>query len=203
MSVLRTAWEYAPEFVRSRVHAARYGALPHAQWLREVMNRDVRAVLDGLGPADLDIVEISGDNWGDLPWRSRAVLEFPGFDLCDPASFAGPFDLVLCEQVLEHVEDPLAAVRTLRRLCKPEGHVLVSTPFLLRLHGHPEDFWRFTPAGMEKLLTSQGLSPVWVRSWGNRRAVRANLGRWATYRRGRSLRNEADVPMVVWALAHP
>lgn len=167
------------------------------------MNQDVSRVLHDLGPAGLDVVEVSGDLHGDLAWKSRTLLEFPAFDLCAPPRDLKQFDLVICEQVLEHVADPITAMHTLRRLCRPQGHVLVSTPFLLRLHGHPGDYWRFTPTGLEHLCRCQGLEPLWVRSWGNRSVVRTNLRRWRTARRWRSLRNEPAVPIVVWSLARP
>jgi hypothetical protein len=81
--------------------------------------------------------------------------------------------------------------------------VFVSTPFLIRLHDFPGDYWRFTPAGLEFLLRSQGLSPLWVKSWGNRRCVVANFDRWPATRRWRTLKNEPHLPQVVWSLAKP
>lgn len=198
---LRGLWQLLPARVRQPVYTLRYGAPPDRQWLREVMNRDLGALFADLGPERLDVVEVSGDLRSEVPWRSYRSLQFPDFDLCEPGQHPGRYDLVICEQVLEHVRDPLAAARTLRALCREDGHVLVSTPFLLRVHGSPDDFWRFTPRGLWKLLESQGLSPLWVRSWGNRRAVAANLRRWRTYRPWHSLRNHPEVPMVLWSLA--
>jgi len=147
-------------------------------------------------------VEVSGANWTGLPWRTHEMVDYPGFDLCAPPQMLpGPYDLVICEQVLEHVRDPMTAIRTLKRLCKPSGHVFVSTPFLIRLHGHPEDFWRFTPTGLDHLLRSQGLSPLWVRSWGNRRVIVANFDSWVARMPWQTLRDEPNLPVVVWPLA--
>lgn len=174
------------------------------QWLRATVTPDTQRTFESLGPSNLDAVEISGANWTDMPWRSHRSLDFPMFDLCaPPEQLPGPFDLVICEQVLEHVRDPLTAVRTLRGLCKPDGHVFIATPFLVRLHGHPEDFWRFTPTGIDQLLRSQGMRPLWVRSWGNRRVVVANFDRWVIRMPWQTLRNEPELPVVVWALAVP
>jgi len=177
---------------------------PPPQWLRAVMNPDTRRVFETLGPSALHVAEISGADWADMPWASRTQLDFPEFDLCNPpAELPGPFDLVICEQVLEHVLDPLTAVNTLRRICRDDGHIFVSTPFLVRLHEHPGDYWRFTPDGMEVLLRSQGLRPLWVRSWGNRRVVAANFDDWVPRLPWQTLRNEPDLPAVIWALAQP
>lgn len=165
------------------------------------MNADATRTFADLGPQRLDVVEISGSFWADLPWKSRVALQYPEFDLCDASTDLPQYDLVICEQVLEHVEDPITAVKTLRRLCKPSGHVFVSTPFLLRIHDRPADYWRFTPAGLLRLLHCGGLEPLWVRSWGNRHVVRANFDKWAIALPWSSLRNEMDLPVVVWALA--
>jgi SAM-dependent methyltransferase len=189
-------------WVRYAVRDVHSWAPTHRQWLREVMNRDVALVFASLGPEQLHVVEISGDSWQGLPWKSYTRLDYPAFDLCHPPDDVDPrYDLVICEQVLEHVTDPLNAVRTLRRLCSDEWRVYVSTPFLVALHGHPGDYWRFTPSGLRCLLESQGLSPLWVRSWGNRQVVTASFDRWAPYRRWKTLKNEAHLPAVVWALA--
>ncbi|KAI8904470.1 S-adenosyl-L-methionine-dependent methyltransferase [Gorgonomyces haynaldii] len=37
------------------------------------------------------------------------------------------FDLVVALEILEHVKDPQAFVETLKRLCKPQGHIFIST----------------------------------------------------------------------------
>jgi SAM-dependent methyltransferase len=41
---------------------------------------------------------------------------------------AGQFDLVLAVEVIEHVENPWEFVRGLRKLVRPGGYILVSTP---------------------------------------------------------------------------
>jgi SAM-dependent methyltransferase len=179
----------------------------HPQWAREVMAKDTQREFDALMPADLHVAEISPApeaGWREMPWASYTALDYPQFDLCRQSeSLPGPFDLVICEQVLEHVVDPITAVDTLRRLCKGAGHVFVSTPFLVRLHDFPGDFWRFTPSGLELLLRYRGLEPLWVRAWGNRRAITANFDRWTSRLPGQSLRNEENLPVVVWAMARP
>ena len=194
---------HLPRSIRDRAKTG----LPYTaegQWLRAVMIPDTRRVFESLNPTSLHVAEISGALWTELPWASRTQLDFPEFDLCEPpAELPGPFDLVICEQVLEHVVDPLTAVNTLRRMCKLDGYVYVSTPFLVRLHDWPGDYWRFTPDGMAVLLRSQGLKPLWVRSWGNRKAVAANFDRWVPRPPWGTLRNEPGLPAVVWALAQP
>jgi hypothetical protein len=165
------------------------------------MNRDLDEFFAALPPSSTDVIEVSGDLRADLPWKSYQSLAYPEFDICAASVQAADAGLVICEQVLEHVRDPYLAVGNLAKLVRPSGLVLVSTPFLVRIHDHPEDHWRFTPSGLRLLLEAGGLEVLWVRSWGNRGCVTANLRRWVAHRPWRSLRNEKDVPLVVWALA--
>ncbi len=64
----------------------------------------------------------------------------------------GSFDVVLCNQVLEHCDDPAQAVRELRRATAPRGRVLASTHGVMPYHPSPTDYWRWTHAGLEKLF---------------------------------------------------
>ena len=66
------------------------------------------------------------------------------------------FDVVLCLQVLEHVPDPAAAVRELRRVVRPGGRVLLTTHGVYPYHPNPEDLWRWTHAGLERLFRNNG-----------------------------------------------
>jgi SAM-dependent methyltransferase len=68
----------------------------------------------------------------------------------------GSFDLVICNQVLEHCDDPARAVSELRRVTVPGGRVLVTTHGVMAYHPSPTDYWRWTHAGLEKLFTDNG-----------------------------------------------
>ncbi|MHB8470409.1 MAG: class I SAM-dependent methyltransferase [Gaiellaceae bacterium] len=68
----------------------------------------------------------------------------------------GSFDIVLCLQVLEHVRNPAAAVRELRRVVRPGGRVLCSTHGVYPFHPNPDDLWRWTHDGLERLFRDNG-----------------------------------------------
>ena len=73
------------------------------------------------------------------------------------------FDVVLCIQVLEHADDPAQAVRELRRVAKPGARVLASTHGTQVYHPSPQDHWRWTHTGLERLFrTSAEWSSVTV-----------------------------------------
>jgi len=175
------------------------------QWQRVPLNAAVDRHLEALGPSGLTAAEISGDAQSRRPWKRFASLDYPAFDLCAPLELTERFDVVICEQVLEHVVDPWAAASNLRGLCVPGGRVVVSTPFLVRIHELPAygmpDYWRFTPRGLRVLLESAGLTVDEVGSWGNRACVAGNFDRWPAYRRWHSLRDEPDLAVQVWAFA--
>ncbi len=76
-------------------------------------------------------------------------------------------DFVLCEHVLEHVLDPLAAAREIERVLRPGGIALIKVPFNYPWHGGYIDFYRFTPAGylaafrrLEAVHIGHGPGPV-------------------------------------------
>jgi SAM-dependent methyltransferase len=66
------------------------------------------------------------------------------------------FDVVLCTQVLEHVDDPARAVRELARVTAPGGRVLASTHGVMLYHPNPQDLWRWTHTGLQRLFESAG-----------------------------------------------
>jgi SAM-dependent methyltransferase len=68
------------------------------------------------------------------------------------------FDFVLCTEVLEHVSDPARVLAELRRILRPGGRLLLTTPFVLELHEEPYDFFRYTPHGLRSLVESAGLA---------------------------------------------
>jgi hypothetical protein len=178
---------------------------PSDHWQRLELNRAIDRHLRTLDTTRLTAAEISGSAHASRPWRAYTSLNYPDFDLCAPLEREGGVDVVICEQVLEHVVDPCAAARNLRALCAPGGHVVVSTPFLVRVHELPmygmRDYWRFTPRGLRTLLEHAGLRVDTVGAWGNRHCVRANFDSWPAYRFWHPLNNEATLPMQVWAFA--
>jgi len=83
----------------------------------------------------------------------RAELKGPVEDI--PVADSS-FDVVLCNQVLEHCDDPVRAVSELRRVTAPGGRVLVTTHGVMPYHPSPTDYWRWTHAGLEKLFADNG-----------------------------------------------
>ena len=87
-------------------------------------------------------------------------VENPRAELCGPVEALpvddGSFELVLYNQVLEHADDPAQAVRELWRAVTPGGRLLLSTHGTQVYHPSPADYWRWTHAGLEKILRDNG-----------------------------------------------
>jgi SAM-dependent methyltransferase len=102
------------------------------------------------------------------PWFEPFVSEYVGLDIGDNpnADLQGTiesipaedesFDVVICTQVLEHCDDPAQGVRELRRVTRPGGRVLLSTHGVMVYHPSPNDLWRWTHEGLERLFLTNG-----------------------------------------------
>ena len=76
-------------------------------------------------------------------------------------------DVVLSTETLEHVPDPPRFLAEAFRCLKPGGRVLLTVPFAARWHFIPHDYWRFTPSGLQRLLSAAGFSDIRVFARGN------------------------------------
>ncbi len=96
------------------------------------------------------------DVWGDvlaLPFRDQTC------------------DTVLCNQVLEHVPQPQAAIDEMARVLRPGGYLILTAPHIWGLHEVPHDYFRFTPYGLRHLAEKSGLTV---------HTTRALAGFWVT-----------------------
>ena len=190
--------EKAYRFVRAKLHPDGF-----EQWQRVVMNKETDRLIGELDVARSSALEISGVKWKDRGFSHYTSVWYPGYDVC-----SGPmderFDIIIAEQVFEHLLWPYRAVRNVFDMLSPNGAFLVTTPFLVRIHGHPIDCSRWTELGIRHLLAEGGfdIDRITTGSWGNQACVRSNFLRWTPYNRTlHSLKNEPDYPVVVWALA--
>lgn len=66
------------------------------------------------------------------------------------------YDTIVSTQVLEHVVDPRLYVSECFRAIKPGGRMMLSTHGTFVYHPDPEDYWRWTSAGLSKLIGDAG-----------------------------------------------
>lgn len=73
----------------------------------------------------------------------------------------GSFDVVLCTEVLEHVPEPMKAVRELARVLRPGGRLLVTAPLASFLHQEPFHYYGgFTPYFYQSIFPRYGLEII-------------------------------------------
>lgn len=62
-------------------------------------------------------------------------------DIVDIPVESESFDIVMCTEVLEHVPDPVAALKELNRVLKYGGHLIITAPFNSITHFAPYHFF--------------------------------------------------------------
>jgi SAM-dependent methyltransferase len=73
-------------------------------------------------------------------------------------------DAVACYEVLEHVVDPVHALRELARVLVPGGVAECSMPFLYPIHDAPHDFQRWTRHAWMRHAEEAGFEVVAIES---------------------------------------
>lgn len=68
------------------------------------------------------------------------------------------FDVVVLMNVLEHVYENRALLHTIGKILKPGGKLILTVPFLLKVHQEPFDFARYTPYYLTNAAIEAGLS---------------------------------------------
>lgn len=98
------------------------------------------------------------------------------------------FDAVKATEVLEHVPDAARALAECRRVLRPGGRLVITAPFLERLHGDPGDYARYTRSMWERLLAQAGMQIITIREQGGYFTHLAGLLRFLVLRAPRLLR---------------
>jgi SAM-dependent methyltransferase len=98
------------------------------------------------------------------------------------------FDAIKATELLEHVPDVARALGECRRVLRPGGHLVITAPFLERLHGDPGDYSRYTRSMWERLLAAADLKPVTIDEQGGYFTHLAGLLRFLVLRAPRPLR---------------
>lgn len=77
------------------------------------------------------------------------------------------FDVCVSFEVFEHVFAPEAVLAELKRVLKPGGSLVITTPFVYGEHEVPFDFARYTSYGLRHLLTEAGFQVEAVEKLGD------------------------------------
>ncbi len=178
---------------------------------RVVMQPASRRIIQALEPHKLEAAEISG-KWGRMfDFKSYERFLYPDHDICegvyvDSEGRRRQFDLILANQVWEHLDRPFAATRHVFSMLRKGGYFWVAVPFFVPLHAAPQDNSRWSARGLKNLLIEGGFDAeaIHAEQWGNRHVARRNLEEpWPPqYDAGTDdIRNDPEMPICSWALA--
>lgn len=70
------------------------------------------------------------------------------------------FDAILCTEVLEHVFNIEEILAEFKRILKPGGKALITTPFMWEEHEMPHDFARYTGPALNHLYQKHGFEII-------------------------------------------
>lgn len=68
------------------------------------------------------------------------------------------FDLAISFNTLEHLSEPRFVLEGMFEGLKPGGVLVISTPFLHRVHGHPDDYLRYCPSWFNEIFKEIGFT---------------------------------------------
>ena len=129
--------------------------------IKELTTKDSKLLLSDFGCGDMPYREIIEPLVGrylgiDLEMNPKAEHHI-GFDSKTtlPDNYT---DLVLSNQVLEHVDTPSGYLQEALRILKPGGSLLISTHGYWFYHPTPNDYWRWTSAGLRKTIEAEGFN---------------------------------------------
>lgn len=139
----------------------------HLKQLRDATIKDIKQ----LTATDKNLLLVDF-GCGDMPYRSviePMVGKYLGVDLemnpkaehhidfdsktTLPDNYA---DIILSNQVLEHVDTPSGYLKEALRILKPGGTIILTTHGYWFYHPTPNDYWRWTSAGLRKTVEAEG-----------------------------------------------
>lgn len=165
---------------------------------RYSMYKHIRAALSAAGHLPLKgrILGVSGlDGFRHMidPGADVVDVKFPEVDLQKLPYDEASFDVVISDQVIEHLPEPPRAIAESRRVLRPGGIAIHTTCFMHHIHAWPHDYWRMSPDALR--FCCRDFSEVLeCGSWGNRFAIfLCMLGK--PFRR-------MSIPDTRWSLRH-
>lgn len=90
---------------------------------------------------------------------------------------AESYDVILCTEVIEHVPDPISAIKEISRILKPGGILLLTAPLMSGLHQEPYHYYGgYTKYWYQKFLTENNFTELEVETNGSLHTTYFALG---------------------------
>ena len=196
------------KFVKNLKRLSKKIGLNLEHWERYPTYKQIKKDIENLDLNNFDVLEISaGEYWQEnFKFKSFTPLNYPDFDICENNNFDKKFDLIIADNVWEHLKYPYKATKNVYSLLNQGGYFLIIVPFLIRVHNVPIDCSRWTEDGLKYHLEECGfkIKNIFTNSWGNKKCVISNLrtdDTWSRVWLHRDLKNEKNFPVQVWAIA--
>ncbi len=122
------------------------------------------------------------EDWGEEDFKNKDIL--------------GSFDFVMCNQVLEHVPDPIRSFNNLVLMAKPGAYIWVSIPVINRIHEEPNFYSSgYHPRYLKFLSDNAGLDTIHIGTWGSLKYKLFSVSRnWPPLRKlQKGLRSNSDL----------
>ena len=106
------------------------------------------------------------------PGSKLKLAPFPRYDVQEfYHDFWGSYDVVVLDQVLEHVPDFHKAIENCVQYLRPFGYLFIGAPWQYPYHAAPQDYWRISVDGYRLLFEKYGLEEVEISGWGHQEAL--------------------------------
>lgn len=129
------------------------------------------AVVSGFDEPELSFlpphVKVDHLNYEDNPQLWDLTLDWSDSKY---STYQEKYDIVFCEQVLEHLPTPQLAVRNLVKICRPSGYVHVSVPCINGIHGDPYYYFAgFHPRLLLRWISLLDCNIISCGTWGSKK----------------------------------
>ncbi|WP_440054184.1 class I SAM-dependent methyltransferase [Pseudoalteromonas sp. T1lg65] len=120
------------------------------------------------------VSEVTCVDWGQSLHDNQYVDHL--CDLNQPLPFQDQeFNTVLCSDVLEHLTNPESTLKEVARLLKPNGALIINTPFMYWLHEQPYDYFRYTRYALQRMAKQANLEVAVLEDVGGALEIMADV----------------------------
>ena len=109
------------------------------------VNGSIQPLLKSFSPKKYIGVDIAKGQGVDVVCRAENLVSHFG---------KNSFDVVVATELLEHVLDWRGAISNMKRICKPNGIIVLTTRSVgFPYHGYPYDFWRYSAEDIKAIFS--------------------------------------------------
>jgi SAM-dependent methyltransferase len=127
-----------------------------------------------------------------------------GYDLHTLSLPKKDYDFAMCNQIIEHLYDPILCLKNIYNHLKIGGMFYANVPTNNIPHSTPYHFYTgITPVGLGCMVTLAGFDILKIGQWGNREyLMKSYESLWPDYTYSHNPgKNEIDCPVITWVLA--